>query len=121
MSASLQIRVLNLLSSSQRPLKGREVQERLNREREDRLAYTTVLTVLTRLVDSGAAARDRSGRQYVYHATCRDEVGLAVRKVFTSFGPEAVAHFVDQAYADPALRARLRLAVDGSALLRETS
>ncbi|MDQ1031871.1 putative transcriptional regulator [Streptomyces umbrinus] len=121
MSTSLQIRVLNLLSAAGRPMQGREVQEQLNKEREDRLAYTTVLTVLTRLVSNGAAARHRNGRHYVYHATCRDEVGLAVRKVLTSFGTDAVAHFVDQAYADPALRAELRLAVDGSALLSEPS
>ncbi|MBD3007222.1 MULTISPECIES: BlaI/MecI/CopY family transcriptional regulator [unclassified Streptomyces] len=121
MGTSLQIRVLNLLSAAKRPLHGREVQEKLNQEREDRLAYTTVLTVLTRLVNSGAVARHRNGRQYMYHATCRDEVGLAVRKVLTSFGTDAVAHFVDQAYADPALRAQLRLAVDGSALLSESS
>ncbi|MEU3551948.1 BlaI/MecI/CopY family transcriptional regulator [Streptomyces longwoodensis] len=120
MGTSLQIRVLNLLSAAGRPLHGREVQEQLNQDREDRLAYTTVLTVLTRLVSTGAVTRRRNGRQYVYRATCRDEVGLAVRKVFTSFGRDAVAHFVDQAYADPALRAELLLAVGGSALLRET-
>ncbi|MGA5506192.1 BlaI/MecI/CopY family transcriptional regulator [Streptomyces umbrinus] len=121
MGASLQIRVLNLLSAAGRPMQGREVQEQLNKEREERLAYTTVLTVLTRLVSNGAAARHRNGRHYVYHATCRDEVGLAVRKVLTSFGTDAVAHFVDQAYADPALREELRLAVGGSALLHESS
>ncbi|MFG3259812.1 BlaI/MecI/CopY family transcriptional regulator [Streptomyces sp. NPDC048172] len=112
---SLQVRVLDLLSSADRPLQGREIQERLNQEQEHRLAYTTVLTVLRRLVEAGAAARERSGRLFLYQATCRGEVGLAVRKVFAHYGADAVEHFVAQARADPALWAQLATAVAGPA------
>ncbi|QHC27016.1 BlaI/MecI/CopY family transcriptional regulator [Streptomyces sp. GS7] len=39
-------------------------------------AYTTVLTILSRLHDKGLVTRDRSGRGYVY-APVRDEAGHA--------------------------------------------
>ena len=37
-------------------------------DRDDRRAYTTVMTVLNRLVDKGLLIRVRDGRNYVYRA-----------------------------------------------------
>jgi predicted transcriptional regulator len=52
------------------------VQERLGGD----LAYTTVITILTRLLDKGAVTRERAGRSFVWSAAS-DEAGLAARKM----------------------------------------
>jgi predicted transcriptional regulator len=44
----------------------REVHEALLRSRD--LAYTTVMTVMTRLADAGLLVKERSGRAYLYAA-----------------------------------------------------
>ncbi|WP_395107631.1 BlaI/MecI/CopY family transcriptional regulator [Actinomadura sp. SCN-SB] len=107
MRGSLEVGILDILSSSDRELQVREVQERFNRTRKNPLAYTTIMTVLKRLTDKGAAVRRKNGRGYTYRAMCSDVVGLDVRKVLTKHGTAAVACFVDQVEADPVLHADL--------------
>lgn len=76
-----------------------EVLARLERERE--LAYTTVMTVLSRLVDKGLLGREKEGRFYVYYPRVdREEVAeSALRRVvdrfFDGVGHRAVAHLLD--------------------------
>jgi len=53
------------LWSATRPLTSREVRERLN----DPLAYTTVMTTLTRLHVKGLVERTRSGQAFAYRPT----------------------------------------------------
>ncbi|AYY15448.1 BlaI/MecI/CopY family transcriptional regulator [Actinobacteria bacterium YIM 96077] len=100
--------VMDTLWSSDEPMTVRAVLEGLNRRRTEPLAYTTVMTVLGRLAERGAATRTRSGRGYVYQPAVRDAAELAVRDVVRDHGDAAIAHFVDQASADPELRDRLR-------------
>jgi predicted transcriptional regulator len=107
MRGSLEVGILDILSSSDRGLQVREVQEKFNQTREKPLAYTTIMTVLKRLTDKGAAVRRKNGRGYIYRAMCSDVVGLDVRKVLTKHGTAAVTRFVDQAQADPVLQAGL--------------
>jgi predicted transcriptional regulator len=52
------------------------VQERLGGD----LAYTTVITILTRLLDKGAVTREREGRSFAWTAAS-DEAGLAARRM----------------------------------------
>ena len=85
----------------------REIVEALNAGRVEPLAYTTVMTVMNRLVDKRALARSPAGRSFVYEATAADPAGIAVKSVIRAYGDEAVAHFVDQARADPELRRRM--------------
>lgn len=59
---SLEQRVLAVLAAADQPLTPAAVLESLSGE----LAYTTVLTVLTRLHQKGTVARERSGRAYAY-------------------------------------------------------
>lgn len=78
--------------------------------RSQPLAYTTVMTVMSRLAGKGILARRREGRGYVYEATVHDAAGIAVRSVMRDFGDAAMAHFVDEARGDPeALRRLFRL------------
>ena len=44
----------------------------------------------------------------MYEATATDAAGIAVRGVIRDYGDAAVAHFVDEARADPGVLRRLR-------------
>lgn len=86
----------------------REVIDVLNAGRAEPLAYTTVMTVMSRLAEKDALARRPAGRSYVYEATAPDPAGLAVRGVIRAYGDEAITHFVDEARSDPKALRRLR-------------
>lgn len=109
MRGDLETKILEVLWSTERPLYVRDVLLRINEQRDMPLAYTTVLTVLKRLTDKGAAIRKRTGRSFVYSPAAEDEAALAVRGVLHQHGEAAVMHFVKQASADPRLREELRL------------
>ena len=104
-----------MLWDADAPLSPTEVQARL----ADDLAYTTVVTILTRLTDKGVAARAKHGRSFRYHAV-DDEAGLAARKMRNVLDSEpdrgsVLARFVTQlSESDEAtLRALLRGDTDG--------
>lgn len=99
--------VMHVLWSAGQPTPVRAVLDRLNRDRREPLAYTTVMTVLVRLTERGAATRTAVGRGYLYEAAVRDAAELAVQDVVRDHGDAAVAYFVDQARAEPRLRQRL--------------
>src|SRR6516162_3958661 len=61
-----------------RPLPVREVAAELNAGRDAALAYTTVMTVMSRLAGKGILARSRSGRRFVYAPAAAD--GAAVMR-----------------------------------------
>jgi predicted transcriptional regulator len=75
-------------------------------------AYTTVMTIVTRLCDKGLLERRRQGRGFVYRpALSKEELAArALRDVLAGTeDPAAVlAHFVKDLEASPALLARLR-------------
>jgi predicted transcriptional regulator len=91
-----------------RPVSVREVVDAVNERRVEPLAYTTVMTVMNRLTAKSALARHGERRSYVYEATAADAAGIAVRDVIRTYGDAAVAHFVDEARADPGVLHRLR-------------
>jgi predicted transcriptional regulator len=93
----------------------RQILDSLNARRSEPLAYTTVMTVMNRLVAKNVLARHGERRSYVYEATACDPAGLAVQDVIRTYGDAAVARFVDEARADPGVLRRLRalLAQDG--------
>ena len=91
------------------PVSVRHVLDVLNTRRIEPLAYTTVMTVMNRLVAKDVLSRHGERRSYVYEATASDAAGLAVRDVIRTHGDAAVAHFVDEARADPAVLRRLRV------------
>lgn len=90
------------------PVSVRDVLEVLNTRRVGPLAYTTVMTVMNRLLAKDVLARHGQPRHYVYQATAPDPAGIAVREAIRTYGDAALAHFVQKAQADPELRARLR-------------
>ncbi len=86
----------------------RHVLDALNARRPEPLAYTTVMTVMNRLVAKNVLTRHGERRGYVYEATAADVAGIAVRDVLRAHGDAAVARFVDEARADPGVLRRLR-------------
>jgi predicted transcriptional regulator len=71
----LEALVLAVLREAEGPATAGWVQERLGGD----LAYTTVVTILTRLLDKGAVSRERAGRSFVW--TPADPAGLAARRM----------------------------------------
>jgi predicted transcriptional regulator len=90
------------------PISVRGVLDALNASRAEPLAYTTVMTVMNRLEAKGVLSRRGERRRYLYEATATDAAGIAVRGVIRTYGNAAVAHFVDEARADPEVLRRLR-------------
>jgi len=104
----LEAEVMAVLWRAEAPLTVREVVADLNGGREAPLAYTTVMTVMTRLARKRVLARSRRGRQYVYAPLAADTADIAVQGVLEEFGDAALARFVERAELDPRLRDRLK-------------
>lgn len=107
----LESEILEVLWSARAWLSGREVQERLGDESR---AYTTVMTVLGRLVDKALVERVEEGKGHVYRAAGDpDELtAQAIRSLLsaTAHPRVALAHFVDE-LDDPELVAELTTAI----------
>jgi predicted transcriptional regulator len=98
----------------------RDVVEDLGRTRA--LAYTTVMTIMTRLHAKGLLERDRDGKTYVYRPACSREEHRErlsrdlVRGLVDEFGEVALAHFAAELDGvDAAHRAALRRIAKGDA------
>jgi predicted transcriptional regulator len=94
----------------------RDVHESLSSGRA--VAYTTVLTVMSRLVERGLLARTREGKAGVFSIAVSNDseaAGQVVEQLLGRFGTVAVSEFVAHAKDDPALLAELRRLVDGDA------
>lgn len=91
----------------------RDVVDAIGRSRS--LAYTTVMTIMTRLHAKGLLTRERDGKTYVYRpAFSRDEHRARlsreiVRGLVDEFGDVALAHFTAElSGVDATHRASLR-------------
>jgi predicted transcriptional regulator len=108
----LESEILDVLWSARTSLSGREVQQRL--KQDEPRAYTTVMTVLGRLVDKSLVERVDAGRSHLYRAAGDpDELtAQAIRSLLSaSAHPRvALAHFVED-LDDPELVAELASAV----------
>ncbi|WP_425086394.1 BlaI/MecI/CopY family transcriptional regulator [Streptomyces liangshanensis] len=72
----LEAQVLAVLGSATGPVTATWVQERLDGD----LAYTTVITILTRLLDKQAVTRTRSGRSFLWTPVA-DGAGLTALRM----------------------------------------
>ncbi len=82
-AGELESAVLGVLHAASAPLSPGTVRERLGGD----LAYTTVVTILSRLHAKGVLERARTGRAYLY-APVADEPGLAARRMATVLAAE---------------------------------
>ncbi len=104
----LEAEVMEAVWCAGQPIAVRDVVEELNEYRAEPLAYTTVMTVMSRLAEKEVLSRRKAGRGYLYEANAPDAAGIAVKDLLRAHGDLAVAHFVDEARTDPALLRRLR-------------
>lgn len=88
--------------------------ERLRTQLGRPLAYTTVMTILTRLHEKGLLTRHKVGRQYVYGAAMSEAEAsaassrLAIEKVLDRYGALALRQFAERlSELDPQLRTQL--------------
>ncbi|MGY3203121.1 BlaI/MecI/CopY family transcriptional regulator [Streptomyces sp. TE5632] len=72
----LEALVLSALREADGPATAGWVQERLGQD----LAYTTVVTILTRLLAKGAVTRERAGRSFAW-TPASDHAGLAAHRM----------------------------------------
>ncbi|MEE1942539.1 BlaI/MecI/CopY family transcriptional regulator [Streptomyces sp. TRM 70361] len=72
----LEVQVLSALCQAPGPVDTAWVRERLGGD----LAYTTVITILTRLLAKGAVVREKAGRSFLWSPTA-DEAGLAALRM----------------------------------------
>jgi predicted transcriptional regulator len=107
MRATLERNVLQVLWEVVEPLTVREVLDRLNHGRRVPLAYTTVMTVLSRLTDKGWVVCDRGEKHHRYRAVAESDAALAVHRLLAEHGEAAVSPFLAQTANEPALRERL--------------
>ena len=91
------------------------VRDALNARSERQRAYTTVMTVMSRLSSKGLLEKERRGRSDRYIATMsRAEymdarAGLEVDTLVAEYGDVALAHFAARvAQLDPGRRRKLR-------------
>jgi predicted transcriptional regulator len=75
-AGELEAAVLAVLQAARSALSPGEVRKRMG----GGLAYTTVVTILSRLHGKGVVERSKAGRAYVY-APVADEPGLAARRM----------------------------------------
>ncbi len=72
----LEALVLSVLGEAEEPVGAGWVQERLGGD----LAYTTVITILTRLLAKGVVTRERAGRSFAW-TPASDQAGLAAHRM----------------------------------------
>lgn len=93
----LETEVMNIVWKAQKPLSVSDVVAVLNKKRK--IAYTTVMTIMGRLVDKGVLIRKLDGKNYLYQTKVNREtfVAKSVHNIFTTtvstLGQEAVTHF----------------------------
>ncbi len=83
-AGELEAAALDVLHAAGTPLSPAEVRERIGGP----LAYTTVVTILSRLHAKGVLDRRKSGRSYLY-APVTDQPGLAARRMARVLDGEA--------------------------------
>lgn len=79
----------------------REVVKKLQEERK--IAYTTVMTIMSRLVEKELLERKKQGKTYLYFPTTTKQqtlktvISQTISMFVDKFGDEALATFIDEA------------------------
>lgn len=90
------------------PASVRNIHENLENGRP--IAYTTVMTVMSRLADKGLLKREQRGRAYLYVPTqnredfCSDAIGTVMQGLLGGFGEPVLSQFVDTVDAHDAAK-----------------
>jgi len=111
----------------QSPASARDVLDEYNHAADKPLAYTTVMTLLTRMVEKGALEVDRARQPFLFSPAVSREQMLTqrvrefVNQFFDGQAAELAVHLVEeQALPDETIR-RLEALIEGHRTRRETS
>jgi predicted transcriptional regulator len=110
---ALALQVLTIVRAHGAWMTVRDVYDVLSQERP--IAYTTVLTVMQRLVQQGHLEHVREGRSGSYRVTRNADPSGArsmVDQALARFGTIAITQFVERSREDPELLAELRRQLD---------
>ncbi len=106
----LESEVMKIVWRKQAPIAVREVAEKLRKKRE--IAYTTVMTIMGRLVKKGLLTRKLQGISYLYETrVTRDKfIANTVHGIFTStlsaLGSASAAYFIKEIQKLPSKKRR---------------
>lgn len=96
----LESEIMEIIWSQKGVISVKEITEILSKRRK--LAYTTVMTIMTRLVEKGVLVRRLKGQSYLYKPKVTKEkfISKAVHGIFSSavstLGEEVMTHFVKE-------------------------
>lgn len=96
----LESEIMRIIWQSKSSVSVRDVTKKLRKNRK--IAYTTVMTIMGRLVDKGLLKCNKSGKAYVYQPSYSKDKFLTrisrqiIKNFVASFGDAAVAHFVEE-------------------------
>lgn len=107
----LEKEVMDVVWKNSSPVTVREVLERISRKRK--VAYTTVMTIMTRLVAKGLLKRKLyDNKAYTYQVVYSKEKFLTktskqiIKNFISNFGESAIAHFAQEIEKIPADKRR---------------
>lgn len=111
--------VMEIIWQSKGPVFVRTVTQSLQKKRQ--IAYTTVMTIMNRLVDKGLLTRKQEGRAYLYKGAVSKDRFLTrisrqiLRNLMANFGESAIAHFAQEVEKlAPQKREQLRKILKGA-------
>ena len=96
----LESEIMNVVWQSHEPVSVQFVTDVLKLKRK--IAYTTVMTVMSRLAEKGLLKRKEKGRAFLYHANVSKQAFLTrmtkqiLKNFVTYFGEDSAAHFVEE-------------------------
>ncbi len=96
----LESEIMEIVWQSNEPVSVKAVAEMLQKDRK--IAYTTVMTIMGRLVDKGLLKRKESSKAYSYQPAYSKDKFLTrisrqiIKNFVSSFGDGAVAHFAQE-------------------------
>lgn len=103
LTGNLEQKLMDILWTSDNPLKPLEVQEKL----EKKLAYSTIKTTLERMLEKGLVKRDMQGSTYFYSPVInKEKYGKTNLKgvfgdILGSYGKLALSQFVETIKENP--------------------
>jgi len=92
--------IMEIIWQSKAPISVRTVTQKLQKKRQ--IAYTTVMTIMGRLVDKGILKRKELRKAYLYQSSYSKDKFLIrvsrqiIKNFMASFGDTAVAHFAEE-------------------------
>lgn len=96
----LESEIMEIVWHCPNPILVRDVTENLQHKRK--IAYTTVMTIMGRLVEKGLLKRATSGKAYTYQPVYSKERFLTrisrqiIKNFVSKFGESAIAHFAQE-------------------------